>query len=73
MHQFELDYAIIGWILSLLPEIREDVAERLDGKTRIAIEQVVTKPHIPPNPNLKTSDKSLEFIPDIFWKEFDNF
>ncbi len=73
-HNLEYDYdSITGWVLSLLPEIREDVAERIDGNARMAIEQVITKLHVPPNPNLKTSDKSLEFIPDIFWKEFDNF
>ncbi len=39
-HLLEHDYAIIGWVLALLPEIREDVAERLDGNTRIAIERL---------------------------------
>ncbi len=69
----EHDYVITGWVLSLLPVIREDVAERLDGNTRIAIERVVTKHHIPPNPNPNTSKQSLEIIFDVFWKEFDDF
>ncbi len=30
-HQLEHDYAITAWALSLLPEIRKDVAERMDG------------------------------------------
>ncbi len=60
-------------VLSLLPEIREDVAERLDGNTRVAIERVVAKLHILPNPNPKTSEEPLEIILDIFWKEFDDF
>ena len=69
----EHDYAITGWVLSLLPEIREDVAERMDGDARMAIERVVTKLHTPPNPNPKTSEEPLEIILDIFWKEFDDF
>ncbi len=66
----EHDYAITGQVLSLLPE---NVAERLDGNTRMAIERVVTKLHIPPNPNPKTSEEPLKTICDIFWKEFDDF
>ncbi len=42
----------------------------MDGNARMAIEQVVTKLHVPPNPNPKTSE---EPILDIFWKEFDDF
>ena len=72
-HRLEHDYAITGWVLSLLPEIREDVAERMDGDARMAIERVVTKLHVPPKPNPKTSEEPLEIILDIFWKEFDDF
>ncbi len=32
-HQLEHDYAIMGWVHSLLPEIREDIAERFDGNS----------------------------------------
>ncbi len=39
----------------------------------MAIESVVTRLHIPPNPKPKTSEESLEIILDIFWKEFDYF
>ncbi len=58
----EHDFAITGWVLSLLPEIREDVAETMDGNARMAIEWVVTKLHVPPNPNPKTSEEPLEII-----------
>ncbi len=61
-HLLEHDFAITGWVLSLLPEIREDVAERMDGNARMAIKQVITKLHAPPNPNPKTSEEPLEII-----------
>ncbi len=64
---------IIGWVLSLLPGFKEDVAERLDGNTRMTIERVIPKLHIPPNPNPKTSEEPLDIILDFFWKEFDYF
>ncbi len=67
-HRLEHDYAVTGWVQKLLPEIREDVAERMDGNARMAIERIITKLHVPPNPNPKT----LEIILDIFWKQFDD-
>ncbi len=65
-YQLEHDHAITGWVLSLLPEIREDVAERLDGNTIMANERIVTKHHIPLNPNPKTYEESLKIILNFF-------
>ncbi len=52
-----------------MSEIQEDVAERLDGHTRVAIERIVTKFQVLPNPNPKSSEESLEVILDNFWKD----
>ncbi len=49
-------------VSSLLPEIREDIAKRLDDNTRMAIERVITKLYMPPNPNPKTLNS--------LWKSF---
>lgn len=69
----EHDFAVTGWALSILPEIREDVQLNLDGDKRMAIERVITKLHIAPNPNFKVSNEENDMIIDIFWKEFDQF
>ena len=37
------DFAILAWILSVKPEIREDVKERCVGKHRDAAERVIKK------------------------------
>ncbi len=42
MHQLEHDCAITGRGHSILPEISKDVAERLEGNTRMPIKRVVT-------------------------------
>ncbi len=66
-HWLEHYHAITGWVISILPEIREEVAKILDGNTRLAIQRVVTKLHVPPI-QPKTSEESLEIILDILWK-----
>lgn len=72
-HGLEHDYALIGWVLSLLPEIHEDIAERLGSETRMVIERFVAKLPVPPNPNPQMSEESLEIKLDIFWKDSDHF
>ena len=44
----EQDYYISGWDLSVMPEVRDDVVERMTGVYRDSIERVVTKLHEPP-------------------------
>ncbi len=66
-------FAITCWVLSVWSEIKEDVAERLDGNTRMVTERVVTKLCASPNPNPKTSEASLKIFLDMFWKEFKHF
>ena len=69
----EHDFAIAGWALSILPEIREDVKLNLDGDKRIAIERVIAKLHVVPNPNSEVATDEVVVIIDTFWKEFGDF
>ncbi len=69
----EHDFAIAGWALSILPKIREDVELNLDGDKRIAIERVIAKLHVVPNPNSKVANDEVVVIIDTFWKEFGDF
>ncbi len=69
----EHDFAIAGWSLSILPEIRDDVRLNLDGDKRIAIERVIAKLHVAPNPNSKVANDEIDVIIDTFWKEFSDF
>ncbi len=47
-HQLEHNNEITGWVLSLLRDIGEEVAERLDCDTRMVIMRIVTKLYVPP-------------------------
>ena len=49
--KLEHDYAITGWTLSISPEVRTDINERLGGKHRNAIECLVLRLHLVPCPN----------------------
>ncbi len=69
----EHDFAIAGWALSILLEIRDDVRLNLDGDKRIAIERVIAKLHVEPNPNSKVSNDEIVVIIDTFWKDFGDF
>ncbi len=69
----EHDFAVAGWALSILPKIREDVRLNLDGDKRIAIERVIAKLHVAPNPNSKVANNEIVVIIDTFWKEFGDF
>ena len=71
--KLEHDYAIAGWALSVMPEVRADVAARMTGVHRDAIENVIKKLHTAPCPNPKVAGKSEAEIIDIFWDEFKAF
>ena len=43
--RLEHDNAIAGWAMSIMPEIRTDVNERMTGEHRNAIERVVLRLH----------------------------
>ncbi len=56
---FEHDFAVTGWALSILPEIRDDIKLNLDGYKRMVIERVIAKRHVAPNPNSKVANDDL--------------
>ena len=49
--RLEHDNAIAGWAISIMPEIRADVNERMTGEHRNTIERVVLRLHSKPCPN----------------------
>ncbi len=71
----EHEYAIAGWALCVMEDVRNDVQEQLMGMHRDAIEKVVSPLHMPPcpNPNPAVSSMSLHDIIDTFWNEFKAF
>ena len=44
--KIEHEYAIAAWALCVMPEVRKDVAARLTGTHRDAIEDVVRRLHL---------------------------
>ena len=65
------DYAIIGWDLSVMPEVRANVEERLNGDHSDAIKCVVSKLHEPPCPKkIKIQGKTMVEILHMLWLEF---
>ena len=73
--RLEHDNAIAGWAMSIMPEIRTDVNERMTGEHRNAIERVVLRLHSKPCPNptrgVDTWNDSK--IIDKFWDEYKCF
>ena len=69
------DYAIAGWALCVMTEVRQDVNARMNGSHREAIERVVERLHLPPCPNKRVNinDMSPADIVDRFWGEFKDF
>ena len=70
-------YATCAWALSVLPQVREDVAERMTGEDRKDIEEIVKKLHSVPNPNkgrgpdgTPVAEMDPDTIVDLFWDEF---
>ena len=58
-----------------MPEVRKDVAARLTGTHRDAIEDVVRRLHLTPCPNThpNISRMTTADIIDTFWNEFKSF
>ena len=73
--RIEHEYAIVGWALCVMEDIRNDVMERLTGVHRDMIEKVVSRLHVPPCPNSNpaVSAMSSHEIIDTFWNEFKAF
>ncbi len=68
----EHQYAIAGWALCVMEDVRKDVAQQLTGTHSDAIEKVVIWLHRPPCPNTNpaVSSMSMPEIVETFWNEF---
>jgi hypothetical protein len=66
--KLEHEYAVAGWALSVLPEVRADALERITGEHRDMIESVVLRLHVPPCPNKNPKIRGMtdEEITDLF-------
>jgi hypothetical protein len=73
--RLEHEYAITGWVLCIIEDIRKDVSERLTGSHRDAIAEVVRRLHEPPCPNNNQAVSSMHMPEriDTFWNEFRAF
>jgi len=73
--KIEHAYSITAWALCVMKEIREDVTLRFIGAHRDAIEEVVTRLHLPPclNKRVNLLDMTPADIVDTFWNEFKTF
>ena len=47
--------------------------DRIDGEIQRALERLVRKIHVRPNPNSKVHGMDMDGIVDLFWSGFDNF
>jgi hypothetical protein len=66
--KLEHPYAIMGWALCVMDDVRQDVNARLNGDHRNAMEMVIKRLHLPPCPNLdpEVSKMSEAQIVDVF-------
>ena len=73
--KLEHDYAIVGWCLCVLKEVREDVKENMSQEHHLALERVVKRLHVPPCPNRSKRIAGMKEgeILDRFWDEFQTF
>jgi hypothetical protein len=69
------DYSIIGWALSVMPEVYKDACERFTGEHRDKIERVVRKLFAYPYQNRfpDLQGMSENEIVDLIWDEFKAF
>ena len=72
-HRIEHEYAIAGWTLCVLEDVRKDVLSRMNGDHQSAIDRVINRLHAPPCANT-TNPAVLSMteadILDTFWNEF---
>ena len=73
--RIEHEYAIAGWALCVMDDIRKDVLLRMTEVHQSAIDMVVTRLHAPPcaNTNPAISSMLIPEILDTFWNEFKAF
>ena len=64
---FNSNYAITGWILSTIPQVREDILSRMNGSHHDSVESVIKK--------LYAHDIDIDIgkSNDTFWDKFKQF
>ncbi len=60
----EHDFAVTSLALSILLEIQDDVRMNLDGDKKMAIERVIAKLNVAPNPNSNIANDDIGVIID---------
>ena len=63
-HRIEHEYAIAGWALCVLEDVRKDVLSRMTGEHQSAIDKVIIRLHAPPCANTNPAVSSMS-KPDI--------
>ena len=73
--KLEHDWAILGWVLSVDPEVRVDVRERITGDHRDAVERLIVKLHTHPSPkpNRESQGMGDDKLIRTFWNEYKDF
>ena len=73
--RLEHDDAITAWALCVMPEVRQDVADRMTGEHNDAMARVVRRLHNHPNPNPNSEVQgwSPERIVETFFTELKMF
>ena len=71
-HRIEHEYAIAGWALCVLEDVRKDVLSRMNGDHQSAIDRVISRLHAPPCANTNPAVLSMTEadVLDTFWNEF---
>ena len=69
------DYALAGFALSVNPTVWEYSKDDdcIDPDVRRALERLVRKLHVRPNPNSRVRGMEMDDILDLFWSEFEDF
>ena len=71
--KLEHDFAILGWVLSVDPRVREDIRHRMRRDNRDAVDSLIIKLHVSPCPNRDAVGLSNKKLIQIFCKEYKDF
>ena len=65
--KINIDYAVTGWMLFIIPHIREDVFKNAQNKHHIQVNNVIKTLFS------GSTEKELHGTLDTFWSEYKNF
>ena len=71
-NNIESDFAIAGWICSVMEPVRADVKARMNGDHREAVERVIVKMFQPSDDGLGDT-RPMEIVLNEFWEQFKHF